>query len=170
MIYLLDANVLITAHNSYYPVDGVPEFWAWLIHQGSNGIVKMPQENFEEVRDGSTSEEDLLCAWIKSEEFQSNILLDEEVDSALVDRVVSEGYAPDLTDQEIAQIGRDPFLIAYALVSPAERSVVTAEVSRPSRVRQNRHIPDVCATMGVTCYHTFGMTKLLGFKTGWSSP
>ena len=27
MLYLLDANVLITAHNLYYPIDAVPEFW-----------------------------------------------------------------------------------------------------------------------------------------------
>lgn len=170
MIYLLDANVLITAHNSYYPIDGVPEFWSWLLHQGAAGVIKMPQENFEEVRDGSQDEEDLLCNWVKAEVFHANLLFDEEVDSDLVARVVSEGYAPDLNDQEIAQIGRDPFLIAYALASPEERFVVTTEVSRPSRVRQNRHIPNVCDTMGVTCYHTFQMTKLLGFKTGWSQP
>jgi hypothetical protein len=29
MLYLLYANVLITASNSYYPIDQVPEFWAW---------------------------------------------------------------------------------------------------------------------------------------------
>lgn len=28
MLYLLDANVLITASRLYYPVDQVPEFWA----------------------------------------------------------------------------------------------------------------------------------------------
>lgn len=168
MIYMLDANVLITAHNSYYPIDSVPEFWAWLVHQGSSGAVQMPQENFEEVRDGSKDEEDLLCAWVKGEEFQNNILFDEEVNADLVNRVVTEGYAPDLTDQEIAQIGRDPFLIAYVLAAPTERCVVTTEVSRPSRIRQNRHIPDVCMTMGVICCNTFAMTRALGFKTGWT--
>jgi Domain of unknown function (DUF4411) len=30
MLYLLDANVLITARNRYYPIDTVPEFWSWL--------------------------------------------------------------------------------------------------------------------------------------------
>ena len=171
MIYLLDANVLITAHNSYYPIDDVPEFWAWLLHQGANGVVKMPQEKFEEVRDGK--DEDLLCKWVTAEEFKDHLLFDEEVNPDLVARVVAEGYAPDpndqeLNDQEIAQIGRDPFLIAYALAAPAERCVVTTEVSKPSVRRQNRHIPDVCITMGVTCYNTFQMTKALGFKTGWS--
>ncbi len=50
MLYLLDANVLITAHNLYYAIDAVPEFWAWLVHKGSAGDLKMPLENYEEVR------------------------------------------------------------------------------------------------------------------------
>lgn len=48
MLYLIDANVLITAHNDYYPIDGVPEFWDWLTHQATNGILKMPVEIYEE--------------------------------------------------------------------------------------------------------------------------
>jgi len=83
--------------------------------------------------------------------------------------VINNGYAPDLTEDEILQIGRDPFLIAYALASPANRCVVTTEASAPSKQRQNRRIPDVCATMGVSCCNTFAMTKALGFRTGWSS-
>ena len=27
---LLDANILIVANNTYYPIDAVPEFWDWL--------------------------------------------------------------------------------------------------------------------------------------------
>ncbi|MBI3208790.1 MAG: DUF4411 family protein [Candidatus Solibacter usitatus] len=38
MLYLLDANILITAHKSYYPLDQVPEFWSWLKHQAEAGI------------------------------------------------------------------------------------------------------------------------------------
>jgi hypothetical protein len=168
MLYLLDANVLITAHNLYYPIDVVPEFWTWLAHKGGAGNLKMPLENYEDVKDGSTDEEkDLLFGWIKSQEVKAAILFDETPDPDLVARVIDEGYAPDLTDDEVVQIGRDPFLIAYALASPADRWVVTTEVSAPSKQRQNRRIPDVCATMGVDCCNTFTMTKALGFKTGW---
>jgi hypothetical protein len=169
MLYLLDANVLITAHNLYYPIDSVPEFWAWLVHKGGGGDLKMPLENYEEVKDGSTDEEkDLLFGWIKAAEVKAAILFDEKVDADLVARVINDGYAPDLTDDEVIQIGRDPFLIAYALASPADRCVVTTEVSAPRKQRQNRRIPDVCATMGTVCCNTFAMTKALGFKTGWT--
>ncbi|MGB8771501.1 MAG: DUF4411 family protein, partial [Candidatus Korobacteraceae bacterium] len=84
-----------------------------------------------------------------------------------VRQVVTTGYAPDLTDDEIEKIGRDPFLIAYALVDIAERCVVTTEVSRPSAQRQNRKVPDVCAAVGVQCVGPFALNKSLGFHTGW---
>lgn len=170
MLYLLDANVLITAHTLYYPIDGVPEFWDWLVDRGNLGQLKIPLENYEEVKDGSTDEEaDQLYAWVRSDAVRAAILFEEESDQALVARVVNEGYAPDLTDSEIEQMGRDPFLIAYALASPADRCVVTTEVSKPNKTRQNRHIPDVCSTMGVQCCNTFAMTRALGFKTGWKN-
>ena len=57
VLYLLDANVLITAHNTYYAINTVPEFWAWLAHKGQAGDLKIPLENYEEVKDGSTDEE-----------------------------------------------------------------------------------------------------------------
>ena len=49
MVYLFDANVLITAHKSYYPIDQVPEFWSWLQYQGKIGQIKLPLEIMEEV-------------------------------------------------------------------------------------------------------------------------
>jgi hypothetical protein len=51
------------------------------------------------------------------------LLLDESVDATLVQRVVRDGYAPDLADDEIEKIGRDPFLIAYALAYTNNRCV-----------------------------------------------
>jgi hypothetical protein len=171
MLHLIDANVLITAHNSYYPVNGVPEFWAWLSFRAAAGDIKMPLEIYEEVKDGGTDEErDLLFAWISDEANKNALILAEEVDPALVAHVVDNGYASDLTDQEVEQIGRDPFLIAYALTAPAERWVVTTEVSAPRKQRQNRRIPDVCGTMGVSCCDTFTMLRALGFTTGWRRP
>lgn len=167
MLYLLDANVLITAHSLYYPVDAVPEFWEWLAHNADAGNLKMPIETFEEVRDGSNNQErDLLFAWVQDTSNRTAILFPEEVDPDLVQRVLNQ-YGPDLTDEEIEVIGRDPFLIAYALASPAERCVVTTETSSPRKQRQNRKIPDVCTDLGVTCLDTFAMLRALNFSTRW---
>ena len=59
MLYLLDANVLITAHNKYYDIEQVPEFWQWLRYQGETGNVKLPLEIVEEITGGR--EDDHLC-------------------------------------------------------------------------------------------------------------
>lgn len=145
MLYLLDANVLIDANRDYYPIERVPEFWEWLQEQGAQGHVKLPVEVFEEVKDGN----DDLATWIRKDDVRGDLLLGEEADVALVSRVVDEGYAADLTDDEILKIGRDPFLVAYALRDPVNRVVVTTESSKPSRRGANRHLPDVCRDLGV---------------------
>ena len=168
MLYLLDASVLITANNSYYPVDSVPEFWEWLLHMGKEGHVKIPLENFEEIKDGPDNrEKDLLYDWIQNLDVTNAILLSESVDDDLVQGAIIKGYAPDLTDTELEQLGRDPFLVAYTMAAPKERVVVTSEVSKPSKRRQNRHLPDVCTTLGITCRDPFYLNRALGFRTDW---
>ena len=166
MLYLLDANVLMTASNSYYPIDQVPEFWSWLQHQAASGHVRIPVEIMEEVRMGRRDNDPLLD-WISQDDNADALLLEEAVDATLVQQVVSTGYAADLTDDEIEKVGRDPFIIAYALSNPPNRCVVTTEVSRPSAQRQNRKLPDVCKAVGVQCCGPFALNRNLGFHTSW---
>jgi len=167
VLYLLDANVLITANNTYYPVNQVPEYWEWLRFHGDAGDVKMPIEILDEVLAGH-KENDPLLDWLKDTDTISALSLHEEVDHQLVQRVVSSGYAPDLTDDEIEQLGRDPFLVAYALAGP-DRCVITTEVSRPGKTRQNRKIPDVCKSLSIQCLDPFALNRMLGFTTGWKT-
>jgi Domain of unknown function (DUF4411) len=168
MLYLLDANVLITANSQYYPIDQVPEFWGWMHHQAESGHVKIPLEVMEEIKDGR-KDGDLLLDWILQDAVYDALLFQEAVDAALVQSILSTGYAPDLTDVEVEKIGRDPFLIAYGLAHPADRCVITTEVSRPSAERQNRKIPDVCRAFGVRCFGPFVLNRSLGFHTGWKA-
>ncbi len=94
----------------------------------------------------------------------------EDADASIVAHVVSVGYAPDLTDDEVMRIGRDPFIVAYGIVDPSNRCVVTTEGSKPSRIRANRHLPDVCASFSIRCCNTFELTRQLGFSTAWRKP
>ncbi len=135
LLYLLDANVLIDANRDYYSIDRVPEFWEWLVHMGNRGNVKIPIEVYEEIKKKRKDEIDNLAVWAKKEETESALLLNEEADVQLVSKVINEGYATDLTDDEIEKLGRDPFLIAYALRHSSIRWVVTTEVSKPKRQR-----------------------------------
>lgn len=169
MLYLLDANVLITANNSYYAIDQVPEYWEWLAYMGSQGRVKMPFEIFEEVKDGpADADKDLLFAWLQEDANKKALLLDEKVDLGLVQRVISDGYASDLTDDEVEQIGRDPFLIAYGLAAKL-RCVVTVETSKPKMQRHKRKVPDVCKGLGANCCNPFEFNRALGFRTQWKT-
>ena len=161
MLYLLDANVLIDANRDYYPLGRVPEFWHWLVDRATKQQVKVPLEVYEEVLAGK---EDDLTRWLKKN--RDALLLDEDVDETLVAGVTDRGYAPDLTDEEVERVGRDPFLIAYALANPAQRTVVTTEISRPKKQRANRHIPDVCDDLHVFHCNTYQFIEALDFTTG----
>jgi Domain of unknown function (DUF4411) len=169
MLYLLDANTLITANNLYYPLDSVPEFWEWMQHVAAKDLVKMPLEIYEEIKDGPDEEKDPLFAWIQGPEVKDALLLPEVVDPDLVRAAISVGYAADLNDTEIEELGRDPFLVAYAMADPANRVVVTAETSAPRKQRANRKVPDVCITMGVRWCNPFELNRSLGFRTNWKS-
>jgi len=166
MLYLLDANVLITANSTYYPLDQIPEFWSWVHHEATSNRIKIPREIMEEIKAGR-KDDDPLLDWICTPEIETALLLDEAVNVALVQQIVATGYASDLRDDEVEKVGRDPFLIAYALADPADRTVVTIEASRPSAQRANRKVPDVCQSVGVASCGPFALNKALGFRTGW---
>jgi hypothetical protein len=80
---------------------------------------------------------------------------------------VSQGYAPDLTDDEVLKLGRDPFLLGYALAAPAADCIVTTEVSKPSKQRANRRLPDVARDFGIDSCNTFELSRRLDFRTNW---
>lgn len=163
-LYLLDANVLIDAQRDYYPFDMVPEFWDWLVHMAQQGTVKVPQEVYDALTEGI--HQDGLATWLKSN--KSDLLFEEEVDTEILNRVIEQGYGLDLTESKVAILNQDPFLIAYALANARWRRVVTTEVSKPNRQGANRHIPDVCRDLGVSCCNTFTLLRELDFRTGWN--
>jgi hypothetical protein len=171
VLYLFDANVLITANNTYYAIDQVPEYWEWIQYQGEAGNIKLAAEIMDEIVAGQNTQkgkknEDLLLIWIKQPVIKKALLFDEEVDASIVASVIDGGYAPDLTDTELEVVGRDPFLVAYALAGK-DRCVVTTETSSPKKQRQNRKLPDVCKTFNVECHTPFKVNRDLGFKTDW---
>jgi hypothetical protein len=160
VLYLLDANVMIRAHEDYYPIDRIPQFWMWLASLGDSGIVKVPYEIYSEIAVSIGP----LHDWLTDSTVSKRMLLDQKIDSANLNTVLTQGYAPDLDDSEIEEIGQDPFLIGYALTDVTGITVVTKEVSAPSKQRANRRVPDVCNTFGVRCVNDFGFYRELDFK------
>ena len=141
----------------------MPEFWEWLLHWAERGAVKIPVEILEEIVGGK----DDLAEWVGDKDNRSALCLEEEADVGRVQDVLANGYANDLTDAEIIKIGRDPFLISYALFAPDVRTVITTEVSKPAAQRANRRVPDVCNQMHVTWGDSFLLVRDLNFSTKW---
>ena len=162
MLYLLDADTLITGERDAYRLRRFPVFWEWLRHQGSVGQVKVPLEQFEEITIGRGD----LVDWLTAAKTKAALLLAEEADPELVARVTLEGYGA-LDENGIEQVGRDPFLIAYAAARPRERTVVSFEVSAPSKRGANRKVPDVCRDFGVPCVNLYALIEALDFTTDW---
>lgn len=161
MLYLIDANVLIQADQDYYPLERLPQYWDWLIENGISGNIKMPMEIWEEI--AGSAKGTPLRDWVNQSDVKDALLLDEEVDSLVLNRVIDDAYAPDLTDDEFEQAGRDPFLIAYAL-GTNNRTVVTKENSKPTRLRGKRKVPDACTILGIDCITDFKLYRDLDFR------
>lgn len=161
MLYLLDANVLISAHELHYPLGRIPQFWAWLLSAADAGTIKLPIEIFDEI---AISKGDLKD-WLTIPDHAKKLKLSGQVNGTTLQEVISQGYASDLTDSELEQIGQDPFLVAYAIPYGTSVTVVTREVSSPKKQRQNRKVPDVCKQFGVRCITDFQLFHELTFKT-----
>jgi Domain of unknown function (DUF4411) len=165
LLYLLDADTLITGDRRAYPLRRFPVFWEWLRHQGTLGNVKIPLEQFEEVTSGRGDIVDWLC----TEDCRAALILAEDLDPALVADTTLQGYGP-LDENGVELVGRDPFLVAYGRVEPGERTVVSFEVSKPGKQGANRKVPDVCRDFGVPCCSLFDMIEALDFTTAWQQP
>lgn len=162
MLFLLDADTLITGDRRAYPLRRFPIFWEWLRHQGEVGNVKISREQFEEVIAGRGE----LVEWLNDNANRDSLLLSEDIDPALVAETTLQGYG-NLNENEVEQMGRDPFLISYGRVDLGNRTVVTFEVSRPGKMRANRKVPDVCRDFNVPCCNLYDMIDTLDFTTNW---
>lgn len=159
MLYLIDANVLVTANNQYYSLDRVPQFWDWIQAQAEAGTIKMPFEIHDEIARGN----DDLAEWITLAHVREALVLQEEADADALNYVFANAYGENLTDTELVEVGRDPFLVAYGLMDE-DRVIVTKEVSKPSKVGSSRKVPDACDDCGVTWMDDFKLYRELDFR------
>jgi hypothetical protein len=125
----------------------------------NKGRIKIPSEIYEEVAPFKGP----LPTWLQQREVRAALVLPERSNLRLVQRVLEVGYAPDLDDVEIEEIGKDPFLVAAAL-SGSERFVVTRESSKKTQTRAKRRLPDVCKALGVKCINDFEAYRRLAFS------
>lgn len=158
-MYVLDANVFISAHRGYYDFDVAPSFWKSLVdHAGKNNIRSIDKIQSEII---SPNEEDAdeLHIWTAAN-FKHYF---ERTDS----QNVLESYAEiqqwaynnsQFTDSAKDEFARnaDAWLIAYA--KSKNYTLVTHEAYNPE-VKKRILIPVVCREFNVPYVNTFEMLR-----------
>lgn len=161
-MFLIDANVLITAKNTYYPMEHIPQFWDWLIKKGYEDEIKIPHEIYDEMANYS----DNLASWIRGEDAKEALLLNEDADPALVQQALRLGYQSDdakFTDSELIKVGRDAFLVGYG-IADRSRTIVTKEITKRTQRFGATRLPDACDDCAVNWCDDFRMYRVLDFN------
>jgi hypothetical protein len=150
MRYWLDADVIINAHNTHYPVGIANSFWIWLDGEIAKSTIVSPRRVFNEVIAGR-KKDDKLRLWISRHKGDGLCMkTSKEVDniaSAIGDYVFSNPRWPSHQQMEFAR-GGDAWLIAAA--KHDNGTVVSNESKRFPNAKKVR-IPDVCDYFQVRC-------------------
>ena len=152
MVYLLDANVFMSASNLHYGFDFCPAFWDWLIESNQAGRVFSIEKVEGEIRAGG----DELTDWAEQRGTGFFLKPDENVLFAL-DRVSNWAYEQDYDQAAVHTFlsVADYYLVAHALAHG--HAVVTHE--KPANSRKKIKIPNACVALGITCMSPFEMLR-----------
>jgi Domain of unknown function (DUF4411) len=156
--YVLDANVFITAHKTYYGFDICPGFWRALpLQHESKRVFSIDKVRAELVELG-----DRLTDWVKSDAPDTFFkkTADKAVSDAfrnLVNWVQSESQFTPEAKAEFASVA-DGWLVAYAKANGL--IVVTHEEYAPE-AKARVLIPNVCIEFDVDYCNTFEMLREL---------
>jgi hypothetical protein len=157
-VFLLDANVLITAKNSYYGFSLCPGFWDALVaaHQ-QNRVFSL-----DKVRDELLKGDDDLVTWVKTKVPEGFFL--NSVDADVVKHFgVMQNWAAQNAKftpgarEDFARVA-DGWLVAAAQAKGLV--VVTLEGHQPE-ARRRVPIPNVCRQFSVRHANTFEMLRAL---------
>ena len=150
-LYLLDANVLITANSDYFPRRRIPQYWEWLLVKAESNTVKIPLEIYQEI----TPADDNFSKWIESEETQTKLILSENFNNNIRKRVLSEGYS--ISESRNENQNNDAILMAYAMANKS-RVIVTKEG------KGRKKIPSVCKKLGIEYMNDFEFQEECDFR------
>ncbi len=173
-LYLFDASAIIEANNDYFSMDRIVLYWDWLLDKADKGIVKIPREIYQEIIPTSYPDstknynhyqkaKKSLFDWTHQQDVIEKLILDEQIDRSIYEQVLRRGYGENLEDTDYRKMGQDPFLIAYAMKQP-HRIVVTKERSKPSKIKGNRKIPDVCKDLEIECIDDYEFQRRCDFR------
>ncbi|MEJ5264318.1 MAG: DUF4411 family protein [Bacteroidales bacterium] len=149
------------AHRFYYPIDVATGFWNKVRQLAVDGRVISIDKVKKELYYNDALEE-----WCRNNLpanfFKDTSMVMEEYAKVVVWAMSkSNHYLPGALEEFLNADEADAFLVAYCLADPANRIVVTQEISEPNR--QNKvKIPDACIALGVSYVNTIEMFRQLG--------
>ncbi|HEV3116354.1 MAG TPA: DUF4411 family protein [Gemmataceae bacterium] len=161
--YVLDSNVFIQAHRTYYGFDICPGFWRALLreHEGKRVF------SIDKVRDELLVSKDQLTEWIKN--VAPTTLFKGTAAKAVSDAfrdmvnwVQNEAQFTAEAKTEFASVA-DGWVIAYAKVQ--NLTVVTHEEYAPD-AKKNVPMPNICVEFQVDYCNTFDMLRDLKVRLG----
>lgn len=167
--YLLDANILISAHRLFYAHDIVPSFWKWLEEMVPENIIII-----DLVKDELTVEDDFLSNWVRYllESNPANLIHTKSNQDIVnnyadvIDYIGSCGlYKVDSIEQWMGMNKADPFLIATAMTR--NDIIVTLEkrhsgLNQITPTKQEPKIPDVADRFSIECINLYELMRRLG--------
>ena len=163
--FVLDANVFIGAHRTYYSMDLCPGFWDCLLQHFRGGSLLSIDEVRDELLDISKSEDvkpDALYHWTKA---APRALFVSSREQSVVDAyrdIVAWVYSrPQFLQGAKDDFARkaDGWLVAYAKTH--NLMLVTQEVF-DQNIKKRVPIPNVCQQFNVDYLNTFEMLRQLG--------
>lgn len=163
-LYVLDANVFISAHRGYYAFEIVPSFWENLLNLADAEKICSIDRIQDEIIRPSNSNPDKLEKWT-SDNFRDYFMV------TYADDVVTafgniQQWANDhtlFTQRAKAEFASnaDAWIIAYAMAKG--HTLVTHEVYN-AETKNRILIPVVCQAFGVNYVNTFEMLEELKVK------
>ena len=166
-MFIMDADVFISAKNQYYAFEICPGFWKSLIRHGRVGNIRSIDRIRNELLAGRKTED--LVQWVTND-LPADFFLEtstEEVISSYEDIMLWVQRHPRYFDRAKAKFATeaDGWLAAYAITHGA--TVVTNEQPRPES-RNRVLLPDLCTQFDVTYKDTFFMLKELTIRFDWA--
>lgn len=159
-MYLLDANVLMEAHRSYYGFAIAPGFWIWLAGEHQRGTVGSVDAIHAEISVGK----DELARWAAT--LPDSFWLapsDRTVQSVQRATTWVSEPARRYTQAAVMTFMASADLMLIAEAHAGEHILVTRERSAPE-ARSRVMIPDVCSALGVRRQDPFTVYRRLGMR------
>ena len=161
-VYIVDSNFFIQAHRDTYPFDVATSYW--------NKVKQLAQEgkiiSIDKVQDELYDKNDELEAWCRAN-LPNDFFKDTSTIMNEYQQVIAwastrmNHYLQKAFNEFLDADEADAFIVAYALVNPSERIIVTQEVSEPQRKNKIK-IPEPCNALHIRYIRSMELFRELG--------